>query len=283
MPSPKIVFIDPEAALGALTPQAHFVGTEDLGPTPPHPFDDEPQEIEPIEATIVPSVGLNPGAPPIIGSLHFTAVLDEIWPKFDEPSERTAVRLCALTMETIAEAQKVGLLSQKVFNEMDLYKITPAVHEAFHRDFLAYLRRLGKYRETLDGLEPDDTATDSVYVGLVKRKQGAGPVPDCIMHLHFADQLGIISEHADDMTKGFVDRVDAALDRVAEVVEDVVEDIGDIEIDIIDDETESRVQSWWKEFTRPILWAGGILLGTVVVIGGTIAVVSISNSRRPRA
>lgn len=266
MPDAKVTFIDPKATLGPLTAKLAV----DLGPSAPH-IDDEPEQIEPVAAKLAPSVALRLGAVPQVGEPHYTQVLDQIWPEFDDPEERTAARLRALLEEVADEAQRVHLLAQETWPRLPKYKVSDSERERYDREFLAYLRRLNGYRDTLQNLEPSSTATDAVNVGLVQRRQGAGPVPDCIMHLYFAQQLGILVEHADDMGAGFIGRVTAALERINKLIDNASE--------ILEDRVSDESGKLWDQILEPIKWAAAIFVGSLVLIGGTVITVAVIRSR----
>src|SRR5690606_17355951 len=212
-----------------------------------------------------PQVSIHPGLPPVVAAGHYTQVLDELWPEFDDPEERTAARLDSLLEEVADEAQRVHLLAQDLWEKLPSYKLPDSERKRYDAEFLAYLRRLNEYRTTLDELEPTSTATGSVYLGLVTRRQGAGPVPDAIMHRYFAQQLGILSDHGQEMSEGFVGRVMDGLAKVDKLIDRGVDKIGEVEKDAAD-----RLDSAWDQFTRPWKIAAGVVLGTVVVFGGTL-------------
>jgi hypothetical protein len=272
MPEAKIAFIDPQATLGALTAKA-LLGA--LGPSAPH-IDDEPEQVEPIAAKLATRASLRLGAP-LLGELHYTQVLDQIWPEFDDPQERTAGRLSTLLEEVADEAQRVHLLAQDVWPQLPWYKVPDSERTRYDAEFLAYLRRLNGYRDVLQELDPSSTATDAVYVGLVQRRQGAGPVPDCIMHMYFAQQLGILADHADDMGQGFVGRFLEILERVDTTIDETIDEASE-KIENIHERGAEKAGEIWDRFTRPFMWAAGILLGSLVVVG-TVATVSIVRSR----
>ncbi|HLT36928.1 MAG TPA: hypothetical protein VK034_11605, partial [Enhygromyxa sp.] len=117
-----------------------------------------------------------------------------------------------------------------------------------------------------------DTATDSVYVGLVKRRDGAGPVPDAIMHMYFAQQLGILADHADEMGKGFVGRVIDGLAKVDATIERAA--------DAIEHDAADKLDSWWDRVTRPWKIAGGVLLGAIAFVGGVVVATKIIDRDR---
>jgi hypothetical protein len=275
MPEAQIAFIDPQATLGPLTAKVVVV---DLGPSGPHTDDDDPQQVEPISTTLMPSAGQRLGAAPLLGELHYTQALDLIWPEFDDPEERTVVRLFTLLDEVADEAQRVHLLAQETWPRLPKYKVSDSERTRYDREFLAYLRRLNEYRDVLQELDPRSTATDRVYVGLVQRRQGAGPVPDCIMHMYFAQQLGILEDHADDMGEGFIGRVMEALERVNRSIDEANEKITDFQ-----ERSAEKAAELWERVTRPFLWAAGIFLGSLVVIGGTVATVAIVRARSRKA
>jgi hypothetical protein len=277
----KVAYINPNAVLGALTIQKV---EPNLEPSGPHAFD------EPVEAKVpivlgVPGLSVNsglslsPGSPPLVAATpHYTQVLDQLWPEFDELEERTAARLSSLLEEVIDEGQRVMLLKQDLWEKLPSYKVPESERQRFDKEFLAYLRRLQAYKTALANLEPESTATDSVYIGLVKRRDGAGPVPDAIMHLYFAQQLGILADHSREMSEGFVGRVmdglakvDAAIDRAG----DTIERAGD--------EAEKKLDSWWDRVTRPWKIAGGVVLGAVVLVGGVLLADKLNDGdREPR-
>lgn len=266
-------YIDPKVVLGALTPKKATIAA-DLGPSAPH-------EPDPIEAE-VSILAMTPKGPPILGVPHYTQTLDQLWPEFDDPEERTAERLDALLSEVADEALKVHKFAQQIWEDMPAYKVLPSERTRYDREFLAYLRRLNEYRQTLNSLEPDSTDTESVYVGLVKRKQGAGPVPDAIMHMYFAEQLGILAEHSEDMGELFVGRVLRALTntgrkihQAAEAARDSAAEAGDAVADGISDAATAISD----RLTRIGLWIGGIFLGTVVVGGIVFGVVASRGNR----
>lgn len=259
MPEPQVVFIDPKAALGDLLPKAVATLDPNLGPSGPHVFDDD------VSVEAPGPVGV--GQPPVV-SAHYTDVLDDLWAAFDEPEERTAGRLRVLLEEVADEAQRVFTLAQELWNDWpNKFKIPDSERERYDKEFLAYLRRLNGYRDILEDLGDESTATHDVYVGLVKRRQGAGPVPDAIMHMYFAQQIGILAEHAHDMGKGFIGRVLDTLPALESLADDVTDAIGDKSEDIADGAAGA-----FKKAMRPWLIVGGVvssialgLLGIVVV------------------
>lgn len=281
MPKLEVAFINPQAALGALTPQVTKLADVGLGPSGPHEFDEEPEEGEPItkSAMFTPRLSLSSGRPPLVTAAHYTNVLDDLWPEFDDPEERTAARLESLLEEVADEAQRVHLLAQEIWERLPSYKIPDSERKRYDTEFLAYLRRLNEYRTALNDLEPENTATSSVYLGLVKRRQGAGPVPDAIMHMYFAQQLGILADHADDMGEGFMGRVMDGLARASKVVDDASEAVDDAKTD-----AEQKVEDMWDKLTRPWIWVTGLFLGSVVVIGGTAVILKVADRppERPR-
>ncbi|PRP98538.1 hypothetical protein [Enhygromyxa salina] len=275
MPTTKVAFIDPKAALAALTPQLK-VANVGLGPSGPHGFDDDDDLEEGVPITKSATLGrvsLNPGLPPPVTAAHYTNVLDDLWPEFDDPEERTAARLESLLDEVADEAQRVHLLAQDIWERVPSYKIPDSERKRYDTEFLAYLRRLNDYRKVLHELEPDSTATNAVYLGLVKRRQGAGPVPDAIMHMYFAQQLGILADHADDMGKGFVGRVMDGLARANKVVDDASEAVEEAAAD-----AEQKATNMWEKLTRPWLWAAGAFVGSLVAIGGTVLIINAAKT-----
>jgi hypothetical protein len=272
MPEAKIAFIDPQATLGPLTAKI----VTDLGPSAPHTDDDEPEQVEPVSAKLVPNVGLRVGSSPQVGlgEPHYTQALDQIWAEFDDPEERTVARLWTLFDEVADEAERMFKLAQETWPRLPKYKVPDTERTRYDSEFLAYLRRLNDYRDVLQELDPSSTATDRVYVGLVQRRQGAGPVPDCIMHMYFAQQLGILEDHADDMGEGFVGRVMEALERANRSIDEANEKIADFQ-----ERSAEKAAELWERATRPFLWVAGIFLGSLVVIGGTVATVTIVRAR----
>ena len=275
MPEVKLAFIDPNALLGKLEPmEAELVDidVDDLGPSAGHQAELEPEKV--------PSVGLDPGAPPRLGEAHYTNALDEIWPEFDDPEERTVVRVRSLLDEVKKEAQRVHLLAQQVWDKIPVWKVETSERERYDKEFSAYVRRLIDYQSTLLEYEPLDTAPDEVYIGLIERAAGAGPVPDAIMHLYFADQLGILAEHADTLSEDFVGRVIDGLAAVDEKIDQGVEDFADAEREI-QEGFEEAVAEWADGIRHGLLVIGGVILGSVVLIGGTVAIAAaaVGNAR----
>ena len=270
----EVVYIQPKEALGALTVQPKVAQHDpDLGPSGPHQIDEEFEEAD--EQLGVPGLSLSPGSPPLVAAAHYTNLLDEIWPEFDDPEERTAARLSSLLEEVADEALRVHLLAQDVWEKLPNYKVTPSERERYDKEFLAYERRLLDYQRILADLDPDSTATDEVYVGLVKRRQGAGPVADCIMHMYFAQQLGILADHADDMGEGFVGRVMETL----EVTNEAIDEAG-AAIDEKAEEASKQAESLWTKITRPIWIGTGAVVGSIFVVGASILVLSASEDDR---
>ncbi|PRQ02051.1 hypothetical protein [Enhygromyxa salina] len=271
MPTTNVAFIDPKAALAALTPHVKAPDLS-LGPSGPHAFDDDDdlEEGVPItkSATVGARLSLDPGLPPPVTAVHYTNVLDDLWPEFDDLEERTAARLGSLLDEVADEAQRVHLLAQDLWERFPSYKIPDSERKRYDTEFLAYLRRLNDYRKVLSELDPESTATNAVYLGLVQRRRGAGPVPDAIMHMYFAQQLGILADHADDMGEGFMGRVMDGLARANKVADDAAEAVEEAAAD-----AEEKAANVWERITRPWLWAAGIFVGSVVAIGGTALII----------
>ena len=142
----KTAFIDPATLLGkkpaAAPAVAGFVPTiqkvVELGPSAPHV--DEGAEL---------LAALSPGSPPSPPSMgaHYTDVLDELWPSFDEPDERTAARLRVLFDETVKVAGQMNTISIDFFDRVPFSKISLADRTRFHKEFIEYLRRLNEYRK----------------------------------------------------------------------------------------------------------------------------------------
>lgn len=268
MPDVQVAFIDPAVLQAKLEPAPlEATPVAELGPSPSHQIEIEPQEV-PI---LTPIVGLDPGPPPQFGEGHYANVLDEIWPEFDDPDERTVVRVRSLLHEVKREAGRVHLLAQQVWAKIPKWKVEDSERERFNKEFSAYTRRLIDYQKALLQLEPLDEAPDEVYIGLIKRAAGAGPVPDAIMHLYFADQLGILAEHADTLGEDFVGRVIDALAVVDTKIEEGIDDLADAEREI-QEGFEEAANKWAKGIERGLLIVGGVLMGSVLLIGGTVAI-----------
>jgi hypothetical protein len=266
VPDIKLAYIDPKAVLGALAVQKF---EPNLGPSGPHDDDNV------VEAELaVPNLAVGPGAPPLLGLPHYTQVLDEIWPQFDTPEKRTAARLNALLEEVIDEANRVLLLKDDLWAKLPGFKLPESERQRFDKEFLAYLRRLRDYQTTLGDLPGSSVATDSVYIGLVKRRDGAGPVPDAIMHLYFAQQLGILAEHGEEMSKGFIGRVMVAIGKVDAVIERAKDSI-----ERAKDEAKEDFATFWERITRPIKIAGAIVLGAVVVLTTVVVIKKVSDQK----
>ena len=260
-------FIDPVALQKALTPVGklavqHF--EPNLGPSAPHADDED-------DAT--PGLGfpnwrdwLPDGMPK-----HYTEGLDDLWAEYDDPDERTAARLQVLLDEVADEALRVHLLSVELFEKTPTFKLSLADRDRFHKEFIAYGKRLNGYRERLAMLEPGSIDTDAVYVGLVQSREGTGPVPDAIMHMYFANQLGILADHADDMGTGFMGRTLGALDKLERAAIDAS--------DVVSDQAEAAAMNWSAPL-RTIGWViAGVLAAGAVVVGGVLA---FSGTRRAR-
>ena len=268
MPELQVAFINPEALHGGLEPTPVQATLVDLGPSPTHQIELEPEEV--------PIVGfdpsqLDPGKPPRLGEAHYTNVLDEIWAEFDDPEELTVVRVRALLDEVKNEARRIHLMAQQVWAKLPPWKVEDSERDRYNQEFSAYTRRLIDYQSTLLQHEPLDTAPDEVVIGLIKRAKGAGPVPDAIMHLYFADQLGILAEHADTLGEDFVGRVLDGLAVVDTKIEEGADNLADAEREI-QEGFEEAAQEWAKGIRRGLVVVGGVLLGSIVLIGGTVAI-----------
>ena len=278
MPDVKVAFIDPKAALAALTPIVGVKGfdpapkVEGLGPSGPH-FDEDLDEAPVQVGAELPPILNIPTKPAAI--FHYTNMLDELWPEFDDLDERTAARLLSLHEDVRDEARRVFDLQLALW-ELPNFKITNEDRQRYEKEFSAYLRRLNDYRAILDALAPTSTETDEVYVGLVRRRKGAGPVPDAIMHMYFAQQLGILADHADDMGEGFIGRVMtglAAADEKYEAAKDAVEDAVDAQGEAIRDAVDGTTNSIRDGLRTTWLWIAGTVIGTIVLGGAAAAVV----------
>ena len=223
-PIVKTGFVDPAVAKSPLEPTEPKPATPtlNLGPSAPH-FDDDPS-LEELQALL-------PGSPPtLVGAYndkHYTEVLDPLWMEFDQPEERTAGRFLAMIDEVADEALRMHQLSMDFWDRTPEIKVPKSERERFQKEFLDYLRRIKGYKQRLLDLPDDSQDTDEVYLGLIKRRDGAGPVPDAIMHLYFANQIGVLSEHAHEMGKGYVGRVMTALDKAGSASREATDLIGD--------------------------------------------------------
>jgi len=241
----KAAFVDPKAVLGKAPPVQGFQPSLNLGPSAPHEHEEEDDE---------PS----PGSPPQLGA-HYTDTLDEIWPQFDEPEERTAARLQVLFDQVVKEAARMHLASQDFFAGVSFQKISLADRARFQVEFTKYLKRLNEYRARLEQLPRESTDTDSIYVGLVKTRAGAGPVPDAIMHLYFQNQVGVLADHVKEMSEGFVAHVLEGLEDLAAFARESRE--------ALEHEAEAAVahaQRW------SVVVGGAIVAAAVAVIGGVV-------------
>ena len=283
MPELKVAYIDPKAVLGALSVQKLDPSLE---PSGPHEDDDVVEaKFDVISGLsmnpgVASGLSMTPGPAPVVGEPHYTQVLDKLWPEFDDPEERTAARLSSLLEDVIDEGQRVLLLKQELWEKLPDYKITESERKRFDNEFLAYLRRLNDYKKALAELEPESTATDPIYIGLVKRRDGAGPVPDAIMHLYFAQQLGILNDHADEMSEGFVGRVMDGLAKVDTVIERAQDTV-----ERAKDDAGNKVDSWLDRMSRGVKIAAGVVLGSVVLITTAVVVSKVADrpDQEPRA
>jgi hypothetical protein len=265
-------FIDPTLLQKALKPAAKVAAIPQFAAGPSAPHTDDEHDDEP------PALGwpnwkdwLPDGMP-----MHYTDTLDPIWAEFDDPSERTAARLQALLEQVSDESLKIHALAIELFMATPTYKIPQAERDRFRAEYLAYGKRLNGYRESLAALEPTSTATDDVVVGLVQTKPGAGPVPDAIMHMYFARQLGILDDHAQDMGKGFVGRTLNALQAVGESIGEVTDTVSDA----IGDRIEAKETVLTESLRRAAWIIGGVVAGGVVIVGGLIVLAVRAGRRR---
>lgn len=252
------VFVDPAALLGKSLPVSGLKVS--LGPSAPH--DDDDDEV-------------SPGDPPLLGgdsdSLHYTNVLDRIWPEFDTPEKRTAERLKVLFDQTVKEASRMHRASQDFFASVPFHKIGLEDRTRFQVEFTKYLKRLNEYRARFEQLPAASTDTDSIYVGLVQTRQGAGVVPDAIMHLYFRNQLGVLSEHVRDMSEGFVAVVLDGLHDLAQIATEARE-----AIERKAEEAAAEARQW--------KWAIGGTIAAVatIVVGGLVLAFRPRRSDDPR-
>ena len=253
MPTPQVftAYIDPAALgttlaegpkyVGKLEPSAPHAGSFGLGsPTP-----------------------LDPGQPPLFGGAYFVNMLDKIWAEFDTPEKRTAKRL-KLVLEDVADrANEVNLGAMDLF-ELPGYKLPESERKSWRRDFLRYAKRLNEYRAKLDELDPASTDTESIYVGLIQRRDGAGPVPDVIMHLHLFDQLKILQDHAQEMAEEWLSKLLDSLAALGEAIDETTDTIGEQ----VEESRESRKRLGWWIFGG--LTGAGLLavVAAVIVRGG---------------
>jgi hypothetical protein len=230
-------FVQPAEVLGKAPPAVQGLSVS-LGPSAPHDDHDD-EEVSPGEP---PRLGGSPG--------HYTNVLDQIWAEYERPEQRTAERLKVLFDQTVKEASRMHMATLDFFESVPFHKIGLDDRMRYQVEFARYLKRLNAYRVIFERLPPSSTDTDAIYIGLVKTRQGAGPVPDCIMHLYFREQIDVLAEHVEDMSEGFVARVLDALDDLAKMAREAAEAI---ERKADDAETALRRLKW--------------------IVGGTLAVV----------
>lgn len=257
-------FVDPAVLLGKVkqATKSPIVAKLELGPSPPH--DDEHEDDEPVP----PQVGGTLGA-----GGHYLDVLDQIWAEFDTPEERTAARLKVLFEKVVDEAARMNLAVQDYLNNTPNHKVPLLERYRLHAEFLKYLKRLNGYRVKLDSWPPETTDTESVYVGLVQTRQGAGPVPDCVMHLYFQNQLDVLAEHIEDMSVGFVARVFDALADLRDTAIETQDEIRDAK-----NEAKAEAEKW--------RWVVGAAIGTIAlaIVGAvTVALTRGGSGREPAA
>ncbi len=253
---------DPEVEAEPAVPGLH------LGPSAPHSDDHSAEE----EAAL--GQGAPPVIPPSVGTenkKHYTEVLDPLWMAFDDPEERTAARMLALLEEVADEALRLHHLQLSFWDSIEAKKLPQSEFDRFHSEYMAYLIRLKRYKNDLLALEDSSTDTDEIYLGLIKRRQKAGPVPDAIMHLYFANQIGVLSQHAHEMGQGFVGRVMTALDHADVIAEEAGELLEDVAEDAKDAATSARRRTYG-------LVLGGLALG----VGGSVGLALVL-TRRPRS
>ena len=253
MPEVMTVFVDPAALLGKQPGQPAnvqgFKPTIDLGPSAPHDHDDDDEPV--VSAGLGVGLGADTG--------HYTDVLDQLWPEFDQPEERTAERLQVLFDQVVKQAGRMHTASQDFFASVPFFKIGIEDRARFQVEFTRYLKRLNQYRARLEQLPAKSLDTDSIYVGLVKTRQGAGPVPDAIMHLYFRNQIGVLSDHVDEMSEGFVA---AVLDLLASLKR-IADEAGEA-IDRHAADAAAEARRWRR------LIGGTLAVTATAVIGGLI-------------
>lgn len=243
-------FVDPAALLGQTFTAQGFVPKLNLGPSAPHEHDDEHDDDEP-----------SPGDPPLLGAdpSHYTDVLDKIWPEFDQPEKRTAERLKVLFNQVVKEAARMHRASQDFFASVPFHKIKLEDRVRFQLEFTKYLKRLNEYRVRFEHLPATSLETDPIYYGLVQTRQGAGPVPDAIMHLYFRSQIGVLNDHVRDMSEGFVALVLDGLAALAELARETREAL---EQKAAEAAAQARRWTW--------IVGGTIAAATTMVIGGLV-------------
>ncbi|NVB40334.1 hypothetical protein G6O69_21010 [Pseudenhygromyxa sp. WMMC2535] len=254
-------FIDPgvatmklEAVLQKVT-KPLFELDQELGPSAPP----EVLSQEEIDA-------LHPGQPPVLGesSPHYTDVLDQIWMEFDDDEERTAARLFVVVEKVADEALRLHHLQIAFWGRTPEHQVPTKEFTRFQAEYLDYLRRLKKYKDVLLGLPDDSTDTDEVYLGLIKRRTAAGPVPDVIMHLYFLNQLGILEDHAEEMGTGFVGRSMSALEALDDTVDGAVEQVDDAVDAITEDTQQTRRRRLWMFGGFTALTVGGVVTAALL-------------------
>ena len=262
MPTIKGAFIDPAVLLGKVQQptKTPIVAGLALGPSAPHDDDDHDDDDAPAAP-----------APPLLGAdtSHYVEVLDQIWPEFDQPEERTAARLQVLFDRTVDEASRMNLAVQDFLQNTPNHKVPYLDRVRLHTEFVKYLKRLNGYRVRLAELPPESTDTQSVYIGLVQTRPGAGVVPDAIMHLYFRNQLGVFAEHERDMSQGFVARV---LDGLADLRDFAIE-----KQDEIRDAKKAAIEE-----SQKWRWVIGAAIGAAVVtVLGVLGISLARGSDRP--
>ncbi|NVB43454.1 hypothetical protein G6O69_36870 [Pseudenhygromyxa sp. WMMC2535] len=175
MPDFVDLLIQPSVATASLEPSLGpevipFVPAQSLGASPPH---DEVYELDDIDLQ-----ALEPGQPPVLGELeapHYTEVLDQLWMEFDDPEERTAGRMLALVEQVAAESMRLHQLQLEFWDSLAAKTIPESEFDRFQSEYLAYLKRLKGYKQTLLVLPETSRDTDEIYLGLIKRRSGQAP------------------------------------------------------------------------------------------------------------
>lgn len=262
------VFVDPDVLLGKSPAVQGFVPklnlNLNLGPSAPHDHDDEHDEHDDEPS---------PGDPPPLGadSTHYTDVLDKIWPEFDQPEKRTAERLNVLFEHVVKEAARMHRASQDFFASVPFHKIKLDDRVRFQLEFTKYLKRLNEYRVRFENLPATSIETDAIYYGLVQTRQGAGPVPDAIMHLYFRNQIGVLTEHVHAMSVGFVALVLDGLAALAELAREAREAI---EQKAAEAAAQTRRWTW--------IVGGSIAVATTALLGGLVLAFRSRRTDEPR-
>ncbi len=282
----KAQFIDPQALLGKPAPAvagfkpkvpvvAGFAPKLDVDPSPPH-LD---EEIEEMLGELAP--GDAPFGGPALGDAaadkvnaaqrRYDETLAALRQRFAAPVVPTARRVKVLLEETSRAATQALSIANDLFVRMDFDADDRA---RFKSDFWKHVKRLKAYHDEIDGLPPDSTQTRNVLGGLLEYRIGAGPVPDGIMHLYFANQLDVLSTHGLEMSNGLMTALDERLVEIKDQAADTYEKVKDKVIETRDDAFDTANRFKWGI-------VGGIV-GFAVLIVGSIALLTRGRGE-PRA